>query len=230
MTNKQRIKVGLGFTDERLKSSPPRQKHILKAMIHNYAYDIQSEGERAYYAERLFLSSNSSEQLAQDFSAYLVAMPAELYSGHKQHIFHVAARLVARGFIPQEQVIQTVIAHYGTKDTDLHIEALLQLGKEGVEAYLELYGATHANRKFCDYYPYEERNKELLDLIAKHGIDSDELSPTADQFLMDVKAWKREEKIFPPRFSDFADYLKYIQKETFVGRATAFFNRSQRTN
>ena len=223
MTNKQRIKVGLGFTDERLKSTPPGQKRILKAMIHNYAYDIQSEGERAYYAERLFLSSNSKEQLAQDFMAYLVAMPSQLYAGHKQHVLHVAARLVARGYTSRDQVIETVSAHYALEDNDLHLEVLWELGKEGTVAYLELHGAAHAKRKFWRYYPYEEGNRQLLDLIAKHGIDSDDLSPTADQFLTDLKAWKREEKIFPPRFSDFADYLKYIRKETFVGRATAFF-------
>ena len=54
-----RYKVGLGVDNSILKKYPLNDSDVYKLMIENFAYDVQSEGDRSYYAVRIFEKVNN---------------------------------------------------------------------------------------------------------------------------------------------------------------------------
>ncbi len=223
MKNRDRIKVGLGFTDGRLKINPPKDKHVFRAMIRNHAYDVQSEGDRSFYAERLFLKSRNKKILTTKFIHHLNNMPDNLYSGHKDHALKLAARLVTHGIVEAQNIIDLIIYHHSIKDNFINLDLLLELGKEGVITYLNIHGEEHAVDNWSEYYPYEERNALLIEKIRILGIKTKDLKPEAKSFVKDIKNWKRSDQDRAPRFESFDHYIKHIEGNWFRGRASKFF-------
>ena len=223
MKNRKRIQIGLGFTDDRLKSNPPKDKHVFRAMIRNHAYDVQSEGDRSFYAERLFLYSRNRKALSTKFKYYINNIPDDLYWGHKDHALKLAARLVSHGVVESQNVIDLIIYHQGIKDNFINLDILLDLGKEGVISYLNIHGEEHAVDNWSEYYPYEERNSLLIEKIKVLGIKAKDLKPKAKSFIKDIKNWRRSNVERTPRFESFDDYVKHIEENWFRGRASKFF-------
>ena len=191
-------------------------------MTTNYAYDIQAEGDRSYYAVRIFKLSSNKKRIVQQFKDYLINLPDDLHWGHKDHTINVAIRLAKLDYLRIDEVVEIIDQHID-KEESIAAELYLKLRKPGVRRFISVVADRHRTDADDIYYPYEERNKKILNKIHKYGIKTKDLKEHEREFIDYLKNWKREEIPRKHRFESFDQYIEYIKLNELRGRHIKFY-------
>ena len=208
-------------------------KLILKNLYHNYSYDVQSEGDRAWYAHQLLQRAKHRKILIDEFARIFKAVDHTWYNGHIEHAFEVAYLLCQDGAMPQKTLLEVFTSLHATSDDEYTWgdTTLLKLGREGIKTVLRVYGQ-RLDEQPVRYHSGHEYTKqkvlkateELTLPLTPEDYAGDEAIQRYKMLILD-REYPEPER--PPWYTDnyFEEIYQKLLTRTFAGRPISILKK-----